>query len=104
MPFSAFEPAESNVMPEAIGRLTESYLGGPERLAALTVRFYPSEARAVVWARLNDRSFDSQLTAVSAFADVRQCYEDELELELRFGEPIEGADVPAATQVYARSA
>jgi len=91
-------------MAEAVGRLTESYLGGSERLSALNVRFFPSESRAVVWVALRDRSFDSQLTAVSAFASVRECYEDELELELRFGEPVEGAETPAATQVYARLA
>ena len=72
-------------MAEAIGETAFSYLGGWDALQSLSVRFYFTESRAIVWADLVDDSLDGQLAAVSAFAEVRDCYVDELELELRFG-------------------
>ena len=72
-------------MAEAIGSTAFSYLGGWDVLQSLSVRFYFKESRAIVWADLVDNTLDSQLAAVSAFANVRDCYVDELELELRFG-------------------
>jgi hypothetical protein len=81
------EIIDGSVMAEAVGVTSIGYLGGPEVLRSLEVVVYPVEQRAVVWAGLRDTSLDSQLAAVAAFADVRDCYADELEVELRFGEP-----------------
>lgn len=72
-------------MAEAVGRMAFSYLGGWDVLRSLSVRFYFKESRAIVWAELVDNTLDGQLAAVSAFAEVRDCYAAELELELRFG-------------------
>lgn len=72
-------------MAEAIGVTAGMYLGGAETLRSLEVEVYEREARAVVWADLREANLSSQLNAVSAFAEVRNCYEDELELDLRFG-------------------
>ena len=72
-------------MAEAIGSAAFSFLGAWDALQSLSVRFYFNESRAIVWADLVDNSLDSQLAAVSAFADVRDCYVEEFELELRFG-------------------
>ena len=72
-------------MAETIGETAFGYLGGWDALQSLSVRFYFNELRAIVWADLIDNTLDGQLAAVSAFAEVRDCYVDELELELRFG-------------------
>ncbi|MGC5224900.1 hypothetical protein ACPW96_20235 [Micromonospora sp. DT81.3] len=78
---------DGDVMAEAIGVLSESYLGGAEALRSLHVHFYESQLRAVVWVELREPTLDAQLEAVTAFAEVRECYADEFELELRFGAP-----------------
>jgi hypothetical protein len=74
-------------MAEAVGATAFSYLGGWDAIHSLSVRFYFNESRAIVWADLTRNTLDGQLAAVSAFAEVRDCYagELELELELRFG-------------------
>jgi hypothetical protein len=97
------DPAESNVMAEAIGSTTLSFLGD-EVIDSLTVRYYPSEARGIVWLTLVDPTFEGQLHAISSFSDVRECYEDESELELRFGAPDEAGFVESRAQVFARTA
>ena len=76
---------DAPVMAEAIGETAFSYLGAWDALQSLSVRFYFNESRAIVWADLKRNTLDDQLTAISAFAEVRDCYADELELELRFG-------------------
>lgn len=84
---SMSEILDGPVMAEAIGVTAEGYLGGSDALTSLHVVVYPVEQRAVVWVSLRDSSLESQLQTVTAFVDVRECYEDELELELRFGQP-----------------
>lgn len=102
---SAFTPAESNVMAEVVGRYTDSTFSSADiGVDSLVVRFYPSEDRAIVWVGLTDSSFAEQLRAVSAFSSVRECYEDELGLELKFGEPAAAVPVAESTQVYAYTA
>jgi hypothetical protein len=76
---------DAPVMAEAVGATAFSYLGGWDALHSLSVRFYFNESRAIVWADLTQNTLDGQLAAVSAFAEVRDCYAGELELELRFG-------------------
>ena len=83
------EIIDGSVMAEAVGVTSVGYLGGIESLRSLNVVVYPAEQRAIVWVELRDTSLDAQLSAVAAFAEVRECYADELEVELRFGEPTE---------------
>lgn len=94
------EIIDGSVMAEAVGVTTAGYLGGSETLRSLNVVVYPLEQRAVVWADLRDTSLDAQLSAVAAFADVHDCYADELEVELRFGEPSE----PTSDRATAKAA
>ncbi|WP_372968526.1 hypothetical protein [Microbacterium sp.] len=93
------EIIDGSVMAEAVGVTSAGYLGGADTLHSLNVVVYPAEQRAVVWAGLRDTSLDAQLNAVAAFVDVRECYSDELEVELRFGEP----DEPASDRATAKA-
>lgn len=81
------EKSEGALLAEAIGVTSVMYLGGEETLSALQVQVFTQELRAVVWADLLEQGLEAQLHAVSAFADVRDCYADDVELELRFGAP-----------------
>ena len=83
------DDADSHVMAEAIGETAFSYLGGFDVLESLEVRYFANEARAEIWANLAEPTFAAQLLAVEAFSEVRDCYIDELALELRFGSPLE---------------
>ena len=78
---------EGALLAEEIGVTAGAYLGSGEKLSAINVQYFTQECRAVVWAELLESTLDAQLHAVSAFADVRACYADEAELELRFGAP-----------------
>lgn len=75
------------LLAEAIGVTAGMYLGGAENLRSISVRVFGEECRASVWAELRVPTLSSQLDAISRFADVRDCYADDVELELRFGEP-----------------
>lgn len=94
------EIIDGSVMAEAVGVTSAGYLGGSETLRSLNVVVYPAEQRAVVWAHLRDTSLDAQLNAVAAFAEVRECYSEEFEVELRFGEPSE----PTSDRATAKAA
>lgn len=85
MKWTSVPEDDAPVMAEAIGETALSYLGSWDAVQSLSVRFYFNEARAIVWVELVDNSLEGQLAAVAAFAEVRDCYADELELELRFG-------------------
>lgn len=88
MSWHEFQSADSpRVMAEAIGSTASLYLGGGDNLKSIAVEYFDSAHRAIVWADLIDPSLDSQLNAVSAFTEVRDCYVDEVDLELRFGDP-----------------
>lgn len=78
---------DPQIMAEAIGSTSESYLGGAEKVNTIAVSYFHLEARAIVWVQLTDNSFQGQLEAIASFATVRECYDGELELDLRFGEP-----------------
>lgn len=93
------EHIDGPVMAEAIGVTAGMYLGGAETLRSLEVEVYEREARAVVWAELREMNLHSQLNAVSAFVEVLNCYEDELELDLRFGTRGEAVSERAVARV-----
>ncbi len=90
-------------MAQVIGETTLSYLG-KETLRSAHVFYFSAQDRAIVWVELVDRSFDAQLAAVSAFADVRDCYAEELELELRFGVPASDFEQPEAARAVVHAA
>jgi hypothetical protein len=79
------ERRDAEIMAEAIGQTTLIYLR--ELLRAIHVEYYAADERAVVWIEPRNADLDLQLEAVSAFSEVRDCYRDELQLELRFGAP-----------------
>lgn len=83
------------LMAEAIATTASSYLGGAETFISLTAQVYPVELRAVVWVLLRNPSVDAQLDAISSFSSVRECYADEYQVDLRFGEPDVGSNVRA---------
>ncbi|HEU5223421.1 MAG TPA: hypothetical protein VFU07_07045 [Candidatus Lumbricidophila sp.] len=96
------EVGDPNVMVQAVGETTVAYLGRTN-LRALDVVLYPAEQRAVLWVRLRNSSLDSQLAAIASFADVLECYADELELDLRFGEPTAPTSVDATSRAMSLS-
>lgn len=75
------------VMAEAIGSTSVSLLGR-ENLRALHAQVNRACSNAIVWVELRDESMASQLETVGAFASVRELYEEEIALDLRFGAPI----------------
>lgn len=87
------------VLAESIGVTTGGYLGGADTLNSLEVVVYPAEQRAIVRVDLRDASLDSQLRVIAAFAEVREVFADEVELDLRFGEP-----TPSASRASAKTA
>lgn len=81
------ELSNGSVLAEAVGVTSVAYLGGKSTLYSLSVEVAEEAQKATVWVGLRDTSIDAQLNAIEAFAEVRDCYADELEIDLRFGEP-----------------
>ena len=77
---------ELRALTESILLTSKTWLGSEEKLQSLGVELFSAEMRAVVWANLRDGSVDAQIDALKAFEEVRECYADELGIELHFGE------------------
>lgn len=94
------EITNGSVMAEAVGVTSVAYLGGKSTLRSLSVEVAEEAQQAIVWVNLRESSIEAQLAAIEAFAEVRDCYEGELQIDLRFGEP--SADRAATkARVYA---
>ena len=88
------DTSEIGTLVRAITITAGGFLGEGEKLRSITTELLPNQSRARIWAELRDNSPAGQLEAVSNFFSVQDCYADELELELHFGEgfgPVEDA-------------
>lgn len=72
---------------ESIAEFTGMCLGGASELREIVVELFPREERAIVYVDLKLSDLEHQLRAMSKFFEVQENYEDELQLEIRFGIP-----------------
>lgn len=79
--------SDAEILAEAIGEVSVSFIG-KDHLLGLVSQVSRNADLARVWVRLKDTSLKSQLMAIDSFAEVRDMYEGEIELDLRFGEPV----------------